>query len=419
MRDLGNGKFQFEVSKGHTGGGKRNKAYKTIQAKGKTPEAQQKYAEKQLALFVAEVESGNFQAPTKYTFAQYSEEWKKSKERELAPLTFYRYCNLLRLHIIPEIGGYKLEEINALLLDTAYNNMRELKQRKYRKKDGTEKIKDYSLSEQTIKHIHRLIGTILQTAFRKGLIKENPITRTDVPHVKKKEPKYYDQEQISSLIAALEDTDIQFKTAVHVTLASGCRLGELLGLEWSDIDYDKCTIDIRQAGQYIPGQGVFTKDPKNETSKRIVSMPRPVMDMISHLEYEKKVSKVKLGNKWQGGNIKDKAEREYDGRPNRLFTRADGSPMYPNRLSKQWKAFIDKSDLPKITFHGLRHTSASYLISCGQDVVSVAKRLGHSSSNTTLSIYAHAFKKRDEEAAVHMDKLYPQSEDKQQGNKAN
>ena len=408
MKDLGNGKFQFEVSKGKDGSGKRNKAYKTVTITASTPEAILKKAEKQLALFVAEVEKGEYKKPTNYTFTSYIEEWRKNAQRNLAPKTYHRYNELLNLHIIPNIGAHKLEEIDPIILENLYNDLREPQKRERTLKSGKKKTIQYSLSESTLKHIHRLIGTVLQTAFRKGLIKENPIARTDAPKVKKHEAKAYDNESIASLIEALEDADIQFKAAVHITLAAGCRLGELMGLEWTDVDFDNNTITIRQASQYIPGQGTFTKDPKNDTSKRTISMPTPVMSIISDLEHWQKVRKVELGNKWKGCSFKDDEKEEYV--PGRLFIQADGSPMHPYTPSKLWKAFVEEKGLPKLTFHGLRHTSASYLIACGQDVVSVAKRLGHSNSNTTLSIYAHAFKKRDEEAARHMEGLYAKKE---------
>lgn len=76
------------------------------------------------------------------------------------------------------------------------------------------------------------------------------------------------------------------------------------------------------------------------------------------------------------------------------------------------ESFFKEKGLPKLTFHGLRHTSASYLIACGQDIVSVSKRLGHANTNTTLSIYAHAFKKRDQESARFMEGLYAKKENK-------
>jgi integrase len=407
MRDLGNGKYQFEVSAGRKGSGGRDKRYKTITARGKTLEAKQKYAEKQLAHFMAEVESGNNIKPTKLTFSDYVDKWRIKAERDLAPKTYYRYNELLKLHILPQIGAYKLEDINVLIIEDAYNELRKPIKREYTLKSGKKKVKEYTLSEQTLKHIHRLISTILQTAFRKELIRENPITRVDAPKVKKTEPPSYDEEQIATLIEALEDTELQFKTAAHIALASGCRLGELNGLDWINVDYPKSTIEIKKAGQYLPDRGTFTKDPKNEKSKRIVSLPSPVMDLIAQLEHEKKLLKLKLGNKWKGGSFKDEeANPREDLKPNRLFTQADGSPIFPTTLSQQWSKFVKEKGLPKITFHGLRHTSISYLIACGHDVASIAKRAGHSTPNTTLGMYTHAFKKQDEVAASYMDKLY-------------
>lgn len=413
MKNLGNGKFQFEVSSGKDGKGKRNKSYKTVQLTGSTPEAILKKAEKQLAIFVAEVEKNEFIKPTHYTFSSYVDKWKVTAERELAPKTYHRYCELLNIHILPQIGNKKLEAVDPIILENAYEEFRKTLKRVRSKKDGTKIEKEYTLSEQTLKHIHRLIGTILQTAFRKGIIKENPISRTDAPKVNKHDVQAYDTETIAILIKELEGTDIQFRICVHITLAAGLRLGELMGLEWSDVDYLAQTITIRQAAQYIPGKGTFTKTPKNETSIRTISMPAPVMEMIKELEHYQKVRKVELGSKWKGGCIRDKekVKNNEEVKANRLFTQFDGSPMHPYTPTKQWAAFVKEKGLPHLTFHGLRHTSASYLISLGQDVASVSKRLGHSNINTTLSIYTHAFKKKDEEAANKMSLLYPEKKD--------
>lgn len=295
MKDLGNGKFQFEVSHGRDGKGKRKKAYRTIQAKGKTPEAQLKYAEKQLALFIGEVETGSYQAPTKYTFSSYVDEWKKKAERELAPKTFYRYMELLNMRIIKAIGNEKLEDINPIMLENFYEELR-LPQKKIRKyANGTGKEIEYTLSEQTIKHHHRLISAIMQTAFTKGLIKENPCSRVDAPKPKKSKPKTYEMKDIEALMQALENVparDFKFKVAVMIAITGGCRLGEITGLETSDIDHENSTIHIQRASQYLPKQGTFTKSTKTEESDRIISLPPEVMDLISQLEHENKVRRV-------------------------------------------------------------------------------------------------------------------------------
>lgn len=408
MKDLGNGKFQFEVSAGRDGKGKRKKSYKTVSLTGSTPEAILKKAEKQLALFVAEVEKGEFIAPTHYTFATYVDVWKKDAERELAPKTFYRYMELLNMRIIPELGNTKLEDITAIQLDSFYNKLRE-PQKKIRKyANGTEKEITYTLSEQTIKHHHRLISAILAKACKKGIIKRNPAINADAPKVKKHEPKSYEMNDIEALMNALENvpaTDFKFKVAVMIAITGGLRLGEIMGLEPGDIDYAHNTIHIQRASQYLPGKGTFEKDTKTEESNRIISLPKEVMDLISQLEHENKVQKVKLGTKWKGGCAKEENE-DKEARSYRLFIAPNGSPMHPYSPSKWFHKFLKDNSLPPLVFHGLRHTSASYLIAQGEDVVTVSKRLGHSNTSTTLNVYSHSFKKRDEAAASKMSSLF-------------
>lgn len=424
MKDLGNGKYQFEVSKGHKGDGSRNKAYRTIQAKGKTPEAQLKYAEKQLALFIAEVENGQHQKPTHLSFSEYVEKWRESTSvKELAPKTRFRYFELLNLHILPQIGGYKLEDINALDIENAYNELRKPRKRKITKKDGAERTKEYILSETTLKRIHALISVILQSAYKKGLIKENPISRVDAPKVAEHEQNIYDDEQIQTFIEALEDAELQFKTIAHIALSTGAREGEIAGLELQAIDFEKKTMEIRQAAQYLPGKGVFLKPPKNKNSIRIIGLDDYVLNLISQLEHEHKILKVKLGTKWQGGNlgdITDDADKE-NSKPNMLFIQADGSPMYPYTPVKQLKKFLEEKGLPPLRFHDLRHTAASYAIFMGENVANVSRMLGHAKPTTTLGIYTHAFKKQHEVTAQKMSTMYAKKKEKDKGkdNKAN
>lgn len=156
---------------------------------------------------------------------------------------------------------------------------------------------------------------------------------------------------------------MQFKTCIHIALAGGPRIGEIMGLEWQDVDFDNGTIEIRQASQYLPGIGTFTKEPKNETSKRIIGLPEPVMDMLAALLHEHKIRKVKLGNKWQGGSLGEALKSEEEEKPSRLFIQADSSPAHTYTPTKQLKKSLEKKNLPPLPFHGLRHTSVLFDIS--------------------------------------------------------
>ncbi|HWQ73282.1 MAG TPA: site-specific integrase [Desulfitobacteriaceae bacterium] len=400
VKSLDNGKFKVTISAGFDGNGNRKRIYETIEAKS-GPAAQ-----KRANALEAEVRKGEYIEPSKLTFAEYIAEWDRDAQRKLSPKTYFRYNELLKGRIIPHLGNVKLEKLNPVLIESFYNEIRKPQKREKTEKDGTKKVTTYTLSETTLRHYHRLISTIMQTAFKKGIIKENPCSRVDAPRAKKKELPIYNEEQISTLIAALEGAELKFKTCVHIALAGGLRLGEITGLEWPDVDFNNHTITIRRTSQYLPGRDLITKDPKNETSKRTIVLPSQVMDLINQLEHSQKILQLKLGNKWQGRDFKNEKGSQKEKTPGRLFTQADGSTMYPHTPSKWFHKFLEKNNLPPLPFHGLRHTSASYLIAAGQDVVTVAKRLGHSNSNTTLAIYAHSFKKRDEETATRMEGMY-------------
>ena len=321
---------------------------------------------------------------------------------------------MLNLRILKALGSTKIEKLNPVRLKEFYNEIREPMtfERQYR--GGKKKQVTVTLSDQSVKHHHRLISTILQSAYKDGIIKENPCSRIDAPKVNKGKTPEYEVDQISNLIEALESVELKFKTCIHIALAGGLRLGEIMGLEWQDVNFDNKSIEIRQASQYLPGKGIFTKKPKNETSERNVTIPLPVMDLIAQLEHEQKLQQLKLGNKWIGKDFKDEKSS------GRLFVKELGGPMHPHSPSKWFHDFIRENNLPILTVHSLRHISASYLIAAGQDVVAVSRRLGHSNSNTTLAIYAHSFKKRDEESANKMEGMYTKKEKKEKkDNKAN
>lgn len=420
--EAGTFKFRFVISKGFDAYGKRRRHSENItyHIKEKDPEkAHAKAIEKADADLVRlsdKVKASTYVKPTHFTFKEYVDKWKVDAERELAPKTFYRYMELLNMRIIPELGGVKLEDINAVMLDDFYNTLRE-PQKKIRKyANGTEKEIVYTLSEQTIRHHHRLISAILAKAAKKGIIESNQAEKADAPKVKKSNPNSYEMEDIDALIAALDavtEDEFKYKVAVMIALTGGLRLGEVCGLESPDIDHKDSTIHIQRASQYLPHQGTFTKDPKTEQSDRLVTLPPEVMDLISELEHQNKIRRVELGTKWRGFGSKDEEGNDRN-MPDRLFIQPNGEPMHPYSPSKWFNKFLKDNKLKPLVFHGLRHTSASYLIAQGEDVVTVSKRLGHSNTSTTLNVYSHSFKKRDEEAAAKMSGMFKKKEEEKQ-----
>ena len=210
----------------------------------------------------------------------------------------------------------------------------------------------------------------------------------NAPKVERKKAKYYNLEQVSKMLEALEKEDIKHQVAIMIALTTGSRLGELMGLEWQDIDFTNKTIEIRQASQYLPGKGVFLKDPKNESSKRKISANNTVLALLEAYKKDQQEKGFLCANN------------------NRLFVTWDGQPMHPGSMAKWFPKFLAKNKLPRLNFHGLRHTSATFLISQGMDIETIAGRLGHSTSVTTQNIYSHFLQAKDREAADLMEKTF-------------
>ncbi len=166
-----------------------------------------------------------------------------------------------------------------------------------------------------------------------------------------------------------------------ISIFSGVRVGELMGLSWPDIDFKNNTIEVKKASQYLPTKGTFEKGTKTEMSVRKISMPAPVMSIIK--EYRKWWIEQKLacGDLWQNSD--------------RLFVTWDGRPMFTYALTNWFPRFLQRHNLPKITPHGLRHSMTSILDEQGITVSAISKRLGHARISTTQNIYTHIFKKAD------------------------
>lgn len=349
---------------------------------------------RQLAKFISEVDSGDFTKPSKITFEQFANRWLKDYgEHELAPKTLFRYKQILESRVYPAIGKKKLERIRPLDLIEFYNSLR--KKHKFTctaGEDKGEKKEAEALSENTIRQHHRIISAIFEKAIRWKVLKgSNPAKFVDAPKVEKKKANCYDSDDIQLLLKALEQLgpeELKYKAAVIIALMIGARLGEVLGLEWKDIHFDERYIEIRQASQYLPGKGIITKKPKSENSIRKVSANKYLLVILAQYQ-EQQRSKDFI------------AEGE-----NRLFVSADNKPMHPGTISSWFPDFISKYNLPPITFHGLRHTSATYLISRGMDIETVAGRLGHSSSAITQNVYSHFLKSKDRQAAELMEEVH-------------
>ena len=194
------------------------------------------------------------------------------------------------------------------------------------------------------------------------------------------------EQPIAGLLEKLTGRE-PMRAKVILALFAGLRRSELLGLQWGDLDFDGKMLRVRRALEQTSA-GITIKGPKSRAGTRDISMPDIVVDALREHRREQLELRLKLGI----GRLAD------DG-----FVFANpltGAPPSPASLSSQWIATARSIGLPELTFHSLRHSHASMLISAGVDVVQISRRLGHSSPTITLGVYAHMFKKTDTAAAA-------------------
>jgi len=467
-----NGKvtYQIRAYNGYNSKGRQIEHRMTWTPKpGMSEKAIKKELEWQIFLFEEKIKSNNlFNSGT--TFKEYSEKWlENNKPPQLAPKTYERYGELLE-NINLAIGNIKLTNLQSHHLQEFYNNLREsginsrgnyavstnfsnylmknkislqhisnisgismTTTRKTNKKDShistetaealakalnqpIEKLfeihySDSGFSDKTILSHHRLIGSILRQATRDRLIPFNVADRDYIkaPKVKRKEAVFLDNEQAELVLLKLKNEHIKWRTAIGLLIYSGMRRGELLGLEWQDIDFKNKVIHIYRTSQYIAGTGIITKDTKNVTSERTIKLPEAAFQLLAEYKQYWLKMKLEMGDLWQSEIIVTYSDGKKELVKNdRLFIKDDSTPMHPDSVTSWTKKFIKKYNLPNFSPHSLRHTNASLLIANGVSIPTVSKRLGHANVNTTTKIYSHAIQSADETAAnILSEKLNP------------
>lgn len=344
----------------------------------KTVHGTKKEAEVELAKFVTEVQNGLVIDGKSLRFNEFVEIWKRDYgSKELAPSTYNRYCRMLETRLMPYFGHFYINKIKPTDIMKFYDLL-EKDTQLVRKKDNNGAKTKKPLSGKTILEHHRLLRAMLHKAVYWQLIVTNPAERVQPPRARKPKRKSYDDEQTKILLENLEklsNEEIKYKVAIILTIFTGVRLGELMGLEWQDIDFKTGIISINRSSQYLGDKGVFTKTPKTETSIRDVAVPDFVVSLLEEYNSWHEEQKSLYGELWTNSD--------------RLFVQADGKPMHPSTISKWFVRYIDKIGLPVINFHGLRHTNATLLIAQNIDVAVVAARLGHAQITTTYNFYVH------------------------------
>ncbi len=360
----------------------------------KTIHGSKKDAKIELAKFVADVQNGMVVEGKALKFSEFTEIWKRDyASKELAPSTYKRYIRMLETRILPYFGHFYVNKIKPTDIMLFYDQLsRDTQLIRKKGNNGAKTIKP--LSSKTILEHHRLLRAMLHRAVYWQMIVSNPAERVQPPKTMKPKRKYYDDDQSKILLSnlmQLGENQIKYKVAIILTIFTGFRLGELMGLEWDDINFNDGIVSVNRSSQYLSDKGVFTKTPKTESSIRDVAIPEFVISLLEEYKLWYEEQKSLYGDLWTNSN--------------RLFVQADGKPMHPSTISKWFVKYVGQIGLPVINFHGLRHTNATLLIAQNIDVSVVAARLGHAQITTTYNFYVHPIISHNKTAGFALENL--------------
>ncbi len=422
--------YKIVVSMGYDINGKKLRQTTTfIPDASLTPKQKEKAALKYALDFEEKVRTGNLLDGNKIKFKTFTEKWFKDyADNRLEQTTLESYHDYLNWYILAEIGNMNMSDIKPLHLQQFYTKLSETPTKR------TGKL----LSSSTIKKIHALISSIMNIALKWNVIDSNPCTRVFLPKqdTNTKVDNCFTFEQCEIFLNALEKEypvkisahtnkhqngtiyavsdytqkhriPTQYKIFFQMPLFRGFRRGELIALSWNDIDFEHNLVYITKSAAKTRN-GQITKAPKSKTSNRTVNLPDFVMIKLKQYHKEYKLLQMQLGSQW--------ATDENGKRLEYIFIQWNGKQMDLDSPTHKFKEIIEMHNknvddfnlkLPKdVSLHGLRHTSASLLISQNTDVQTVSHRLGHSSANVTLNIYSHAFQKMDETAANTLEQMF-------------
>lgn len=357
---------------------------KTMYAKG------EREAVERLRGFIADVERNEVVESQKISVGQWLDEWLEIyKKPNIRPKTYEQYEMLIRVHIAPNIGKIKLQQLQPRRIQKMYNDL---------KKNGRADGRGKKLSARTVRLVHIVLRMALEQAKKERFINENPAELVTLPKVRKKEARAMTMEEQVALQGALDGE--RFGLIFLFMLGTGVRRGEALGLRWKDIEDTKespvvhIQRSISRALDPESAKGLtklFTQTPKTGKGRRKIPLPEYVAGALKGHKARQNEARLKAGEEWANQDL--------------VFCTEFGGPIEPSVLYREFQRIAKKAGLQKIKIHTLRHTFATRLLELGVHPKTVQELLGHEDIATTLNIYSHVIMQVKKEAAEKLNPL--------------
>lgn len=307
-----------------------------------------------LAKAKRDLEQGLTLAPERLTVATFLTTWLEGK-RGKRPKTYRHYEQEVRLHLIPDLGHHHLAKLGPQHVQAMLNA---------RAAGGA--------SPRSVFHMRAVLRNALNQALAWGLIVRNPAIPVDLPHIAKRELPTITPAQLTRFLSTIAAH--RLGTLFLLTIALGFREGEMLGLRWQDVNLDLGLLHLRRQLQRVEGKLQFL-EVKTAGSRHTVPLPPTLVQVLRAHRQRQDNERLVFGSAWRDADL--------------VFPSTRGTPLEPRNALRALYMLEARAELPKLTFHDLRHLTSTLLISQGADPKLIQEQLGHSDVSVTLGIYGH------------------------------
>jgi integrase len=340
-----------------------------------------KEAERALVELLGNVQQGTYVEPSKLTLVQFlRDEWLPAKQAQLRPTTYEAYRMNCATHIIPALGGRRIQELQPGMLNSFYRSLL----------NGGRSDGKGGLSPKTVRHIHGIIHKALRDAGRLGYVPRNvaefadlPTRAADADTTAPTELQVWSPTELRAFLAGVAGD--RLAAAWRLAATTGMRRGEILGLRWSDVDLEAGRLAVRVA-RVRAGNAVVASRPKTRAGQRVLHLDEPTVAALRTWRREQLQERMLVGPRFVDSGL--------------VFTMSDGSPITPNRFSIWFRAHVKRLGLPRIRLHDVRHSYATAALAAGVPVKIVSQRIGHATTGITLDTYSHVIPGMDSAAAA-------------------
>lgn len=343
-----------------------------------TGKTQQEVAQRAREIAV-EVDQKTYKAPCKLTVGEWLDIWQEEYLGSVKPRTADSYRTTVEVHLKPALGAVKLEALTTPMVQKFYNSLQQ-------PAEGRGK----PLSGKTVRNVNGVFHRALEQAVEIGYLRQNPATACKLPRAEHPEIRPLDSDTITRFLSVIQGH--KFAPIYTVTLFTGMRQGEILGLTWEAVDFDKGVIHItKQLQKTRRGDGSYQLvSPKNGKG-RYITPAASVMNVLRAQRRRQALWKLAAGPAWEESNL--------------VFTNELGHNLSAQTVYLHFKKLVAQIGCPDVRFHDLRHSYAVSALQSGDDVKTVQENLGHHTAAFTLDVYGHVTAQMRQASAERMEQF--------------